>query len=190
MSLRSHETLRQRRRGGFHLQPRVLVPDSDPAHTFKDRPLKDLTSCQPAHCFYSLLMFSSPSSTSFPSFLLLLLPQRFKCVRGKIGQVCAHTNSLLTLDSLLHFFLFYFFSGATECFDISIVFHFLFITLEASSSVPSTGCCSRACCYQLMHHLDVGFYLFFSFFCFFRKRHVCFFCVLVYGLFCFFVFFV
>lgn len=81
---------------------------------FENHPPKELTSChlKPAHCFYSIQMFSSilsllsPPSLPLPSTLSL----RFRCVYGwhvggkkRTSMKCA-LSLIITFRFLLHFF--------------------------------------------------------------------------------------
>lgn len=120
---------------------------------------KELTSChlKPAHCFYSIQMFSSTLSLlSFPPFLPLRPPLPFLtfpvCVwmarqrnNGHWWSVCSHSS--LPLDFCCIYF------QVPECFDISTVFHFLHsISLRGIFLQPCMWCCLRACQDQLISH--------------------------------------
>lgn len=109
---------------------------------FENHPPKELTSChlKPAHCFYSMQMFSSILSLIFPSSLPPSLPSLHPhplfltfygvCVwMDKNGhRWSVHSHSSLPLDFCCISF------RCQKVFDISTVSHFLLsIASEASS---------------------------------------------------------
>lgn len=122
---------------------------------FENHPPKELTSChlKPAHCFYSIQMFSSILSLPyFLPFLSAFLPSLPPFPPVRVWMACqrniGHSWSVIPLRFLLHYF------QVPEWFDISTVTHSLLsIIFKASPKPPCMWCCLRACQDQLIHPL-------------------------------------